>query len=300
MSRVYSFQYGGQAVIEGVMMRGPALCSVAVRRPDNTIVLRKNPVGSLTNKYPWLKWPFLRGLVVLIESLIMGIEALTYSASQAMEEEEGEISSFALALTVLVALVLAIFLFIVLPTGLTHYLVNQRWGSLAQNLVEGVIRLVVFLGYVVIISRMPDIKRVFQYHGAEHKVINAFEAGKELVVSNVKPYSTFHPRCGTSFLLIVLVISIFLFSLLGQQVLWWRVVSRVLLLPVLAGISYELLKITAKYPDFFFCRVIMAPGRWLQSLTTNEPDEAQIEVAISALQAVLEEDKDRQDVYPAI
>jgi uncharacterized protein YqhQ len=171
---------------------------------------------------------------------------------------------------------------------------------LAQNLVEGVIRLVVFLGYVVIISRMPDIKRVFQYHGAEHKVINAFEAGKELVVSNVKPYSTFHPRCGTSFLLIVLVISIFLFSLLGQQVLWWRVVSRVLLLPVLAGISYELLKITAKYPDFFFCRVIMAPGRWLQSLTTNEPDEAQIEVAISALQAVLEEDKDRQDVYPAI
>jgi uncharacterized protein YqhQ len=286
---MYSFQYGGQAVIEGVMMRGPALCSVAVRRPDRTIVLRKSPVGSLTNKYPWLKWPFLRGIVVLIESLIMGIEALTYSASQAMEEEEGEIGSFALALTVLVALALAIFLFIVLPTGLTHYIVNQEWSSLVQNLAEGIIRLVVFLGYVVIISRMPDIKRVFQYHGAEHKVINAFEASGELVVSNVKQYSTFHPRCGTSFLLIFLVISIFLFSLLGQQVLWWRVISRILLLPVLAGVSYELLKFTAKYPDFFLCRIIMAPGRWLQGLTTNEPDEAQIEVAISALQAVVGE-----------
>ncbi|KFI37223.1 membrane protein, partial [Peptococcaceae bacterium SCADC1_2_3] len=247
------------------------------------------PVGSLTKKYPLLKWPFLRGIVVLIESLIMGIEALTYSASQAMEEEEGEISSFALALTVLVALILAIFLFIVLPTGLTHYLVNQGWSSLAQNMVEGIIRLVVFLGYVVIISRMPDIKRVFQYHGAEHKVINAFEASEELVVSNVRRYSTFHPRCGTSFLLIVLVISIFLFSLLGQQVLWWRVVSRILLLPVLAGVSYELLKFTAKYPDFILCRLMMAPGRWLQGLTANEPDEAQIEVAISALQAVVGE-----------
>ncbi|MBE3587372.1 MAG: DUF1385 domain-containing protein [Thermoanaerobacteraceae bacterium] len=283
-----SFQYGGQAVIEGVMMRGPVSRAVAVRRPDNTIVLDTKPVGSLTGRFPFFKWPLIRGVVVLVESLVMGLEALSFSAGQAVGEEE-EIRPGEMALTLVVALALGVFLFIVLPAGLTHFLTGYIKGPLAQNLVEGVIRLGVFLLYVAAIGRLPDIRRVFQYHGAEHKVINAYEAGEELTVANVRPYSTFHPRCGTSFILIVLVVSIFLFSLLGQQVLWWRITSRILLLPVLAGLSYELLKLSARYPRFILCRLFITPGRWLQGLTTGEPDDTQVEVALSALGAVLKE-----------
>ncbi|OAT79764.1 DUF1385 domain-containing protein [Desulfotomaculum copahuensis] len=284
------FQYGGQAVIEGVMMRGPYSWAVAVRRPDDTIVLDRQPVNSVTSRVPQLKWPFLRGVVVLVESLVVGLRALTYSAAQAMgEEEEEELGTREIVVTMLAALGLAVFLFVVLPTGLTHFLTPYVRGSLAQNLVEGAIRLAVFLAYVAAIGRLPDIRRVFQYHGAEHKVINAFEAGEELTPANVQRYSTFHPRCGTSFILIVLVVSIFLFSLLGRQVLWWRLLSRVLLLPVLAGISYELLKLSARYPRFILCRLFIAPGRWLQALTTGRPDDGQVEVAISALGAVLKE-----------
>lgn len=283
-----SFQYGGQAVIEGVMMRGPVSRAVAVRRPDQNIALDIKPLGSLTSRVPFLKWPLVRGVVVLVESLVMGLEALSYSASQALWEEE-ELSTRDIVITLVLALALAVFLFVVLPTGLTHFLSRYVHGSLAQNLVEGVIRLGVFLAYVGAIGRLPDIRRVFQYHGAEHKAINAYVAGEELTVANVQRYSTFHPRCGTSFILIVLVVSIFLFSLLGQQALWWRILSRILLLPVLAGLSYELLKISARYPAFFLCRLFIAPGRWLQSFTTGEPDDAQVEVALSALKAVLKE-----------
>ncbi|MBE3586806.1 Uncharacterized conserved protein YqhQ [Desulfofundulus australicus DSM 11792] len=281
-----NFQYGGQAVIEGVMMRGPALRAVAVRRPDATLVLDTRPVGSLAARVPLLKWPFIRGVVVLVESLVMGLEALSFSASQAVEEEE-ELTTRDIILTLAVALALGIFLFVVLPAGLAHLLAGFLRGPFLQNLVEGVIRLGVFLLYVVSIGMLPDIRRVFQYHGAEHKVINAYEAGDELVVSRVQQYSTFHPRCGTSFILIVLVVSIFLFSLLGEQVLWWRVTSRILLLPLLAGVSYELLKLSARYPRFFLCRLFIIPGRWLQGLTTREPDDDQVEVAIAALGAVL-------------
>lgn len=281
-----NFQYGGQAVIEGVMMRGPGTRAVAVRRPDDSIVIDEKPVGSVTKRIPILKWPMLRGVVVLFESLIMGMQALSFSASQAVEEEE-ELSSKEIAVTLVIAMALAVLLFVVLPTGATHYLAKYVKGSLAQNLVEGVIRLGVFLIYVVAIGRLPDIRRVFQYHGAEHKVINAFEAGKDLTVENVRRYPTFHPRCGTSFVLIVLVVSIFLFAALGEQVLWWRVLSRILLLPLLAGLSYELLKLSAKYQNGFICSLLVAPGRWLQGLTTAEPDDKQIEVAISALGAVL-------------
>ncbi len=290
------FSYGGQAVIEGVMMRGPATRAVAVRRPDSTIVIDEQPVESITNRYKVLKWPLLRGVIVLFESLIMGMQALSYSANQAMEEEEEDLTSRDIIITMIIAFSLAIFLFVVIPTGATHYLTRWVSGSVAQNVVEGFIRIGVFLIYVVSISFMADIRRVFQYHGAEHRVINAYEAGEELSVENVQRYSSFHPRCGTSFLLIVMVVSILVFSLLGEQVLWWRILSRILLLPVVAGLSYELLKLSAKYEGSMLFKAIIAPGKWLQGLTTREPDNSQVEVAISALGAVLKDNRGEVNV----
>jgi uncharacterized protein YqhQ len=282
------FQYGGQAVIEGVMMRGPDSRAVAVRRPDQTIVVDEKPVGSITRRAPFLKWPLLRGVVALVEALVLGIEALTYSANQATGEEE-ELTAKEIVVTVGLALGLAVLLFAVLPTFAAHLLNKIAPGSLIQNLIEGVFRIAIFLAYVMAIGRLEDIRRVFQYHGAEHKVINAYEAGEELAVERVQRYSTLHPRCGTSFLLIVMVISILLFSLLGKQVLWWRILSRVLLLPAVAGISYELVKLSGKYATVPWCRILITPGLWLQKLTTSPPDDGQVEVAISALGAVLKE-----------
>lgn len=289
------FQYGGQAVIEGVMMRGPATRAVAVRRPEGDIALDEKPVGSITQRYPFLKWPLIRGVVALVESLVVGLEALSYSASQAMGEEE-ELSKTEIVLTMLFAFGLAIVLFVVLPTGAAHLMQSFVKGSIAQNLVEGVIRLLLFVGYVAVIGRLADIRRVFQYHGAEHKVINAYEAGEELTAPGVQKYPTFHPRCGTSFILIVLIMSIFLFSLLGHQGLFWRIASRVILLPVLAGVSYELLKLSARYADNLLCRIMISPGRWLQGLTTGEPDDSQVEVAITAFNAVRKESEEDNNV----
>lgn len=280
------YPYGGQAVIEGVMMRGPDYRAIAVRRPDQTIVVDQKQVGSLTRRVPVLKWPLVRGVVVLIESLVLGLESLTYSANQATGEEE-QLTTKEIVFTIGAALGLAILLFAVLPTAMAHFLHRVAPGSMVQNLIEGVFRIAIFLAYVVAIGRLEDIRRVFQYHGAEHKVINAYEAGDELSVSQVQRHSTAHPRCGTSFIMIVLVISILLFSLLGEQVLWWRILSRVLLLPVVAGISYELVKLSAKYAGVPWCRCLIAPGLWLQKLTTGPPDDGQVEVAITAFGAVL-------------
>lgn len=290
------FHYGGQAVIEGVMIRGPASRAVAVRRPDSTIVVDEKPVNSITSRVKILKWPLLRGVVALFEALVMGLEALTYSASQALDEEEEELTTRDIVITVGIAFALAVLLFVVVPAGATHYLASWVHGNLAQNLVEGVIRIAVFLLYIISISFMPDIQRVFQYHGAEHKVINAYEAGEELSVAAVQRYSTFHPRCGTSFLLIVMVVSIFIFSLPGEQVLWWKILSRILLLPVVAGVSYEVLKLSARYEKSPVFRLIIAPGKWLQGLTTREPDDSQVEVAISALGAVLQDNRGETNV----
>lgn len=280
------YPYGGQAVIEGVMMRGPDSRAIAVRRPDQTIVVDQKPVGSLTKRIPYLKWPLVRGVVVLIESLVLGVESLTYSANQATGEDE-QLTTKEIVFTIGAALALAVLLFALLPVALAHFLQQIAPGSMVQNLIEGAFRIAIFLAYVVAIGRLEDIKRVFQYHGAEHKVINAYEAGDELSVGQVQRHSTSHPRCGTSFILIVLVISILLFSLLGEQVLWWRILSRVLLLPVVAGISYELVKLSGKYASVPWCRVLIAPGLWLQKLTTSPPDDSQVEVAITAFGAVL-------------
>ncbi|SHK51063.1 DUF1385 domain-containing protein [Desulforamulus aeronauticus] len=285
-----SFQYGGQAVIEGVMMRGPAHRAVAVRRPDESIVVDEKSVGSITQRFPALKLPFIRGVVMLFESLIMGIQALAYSAEQAMgEEEEEQLSKWEIFLTIAFSLGLAIVLFIVIPTSLTYFTASAIQDNFARNIIEGVIRLGVFLGYVLAVSRMKDIQRVFMYHGAEHKVINAFEAGKELTVETVQRFSTLHPRCGTSFLLIVILIKVVIFSGVTASGLFGQIFFRILLLPVVAGVAYELLKLSGKYQDRGLCRIFIAPGLWMQKLTTNEPDDSQVEVAIKAFCAVHKE-----------
>lgn len=281
-------QYGGQALIEGVMMRGRNQISIAVRLPDGSIEVTKQGI------YPWtslpvLKWPFIRGSVALIQSMIVGTKALMFSANRSIGEEEGdELSFWEMALTILVALGAGLLLFVGVPTGTAHLLQGKVSGVLWQNLLEGAIRLIVFLLYIVAISKMKDIQRVYQYHGAEHKAIYTYESGEELTIENARKFSTLHPRCGTSFLLFVVVVSIFVFAFLELNPLWWRVVSRILLMPVVAGIAYELLKFSAKNLDSPWLKWLTVPGMLLQQMTTREPDDSQLEVALAALSSVLE------------
>lgn len=281
--------YGGMAVIEGVMMRGPHSVSLAVRKPDGSIAVETEPLKELAARFPILKWPFIRGTYVLIDSLVVGMRALNRSANMSLDEEEEQLSSGEILLTGIIAFVMAMLMFVVLPTGLVHYTQRFLGGVFVQNLVEGIIRLAFFLLYVYGISRINDIARVFMYHGAEHKSISAYEAGEELTVENARKYSTLHPRCGTSFLLIVMVISILVFVLLGKGTLFYRIWSRIAVLPVVAGLGYEYIKISARYRSRLWARALAAPGLWLQRLTTREPDDSQLEVALTALQAVLEE-----------
>lgn len=280
-----SFQYGGQAVIEGVMMRGPARIAVAVRRQEGDIVVEQQEAPPWTSLSKILGLPLVRGIVALVESLVIGIRVLTYSANL-MADEAGEHLSWAeLAVTMVIAVALAVALFVVIPTAGAHAL--SVLGTLGQNLVEGIFRLAVFLAYLVLIARMPDIRRVFEYHGAEHKVIHAYEAGERLEPASVAHYSTLHPRCGTSFLLIVLILTIFFFSLLNAPTLGAKIVSRIVLLPLVAGVGYEILKFSSRHMDNVVVRWLVTPGLWVQKLTTRQPDAAQLQVAISALEAVL-------------
>ncbi|MBC7105295.1 MAG: DUF1385 domain-containing protein [Firmicutes bacterium] len=269
------------------MMRGPSGWAVAVRRPDDTLVVDHHPRAAAVRRHAWLRLPVVRGVAVLVEALVLGVAALTYSAQQAAGDD-AKPGRLALAATVLLAVVLGAVLFLALPALAAHLAQGFVRGGVAQNLVEGAVRLGVFLAYVAAIGLFPDIKRVQAYHGAEHKVINAFEAGAELEVSAVRPFSTFHPRCGTSFLFLVLVVSIFVFSLVDHLILWWRLASRLVLLPVVAGLGYELVRLSNEYYRTPWGRLVAAPGKFLQGLTTREPDDAQIEVALAALRSVLE------------
>lgn len=291
-----NFSYGGQAVIEGVMMRGPRTWAVAVRCPDNTVEVETRAVETITSRYPFLKWPLIRGTVVLVESLVLGVRALSFSANRAAGEEEKPISPWEMGFTIGLAFGLAILLFIVLPVFLAHLLTPLVAGRVGQNVLEGLLRVGAFLLYVAGVGLMPDIKRVFQYHGAEHKVINAYEAGAELEPDEVQRYSPLHPRCGTSFLLLVIVLKIFIFSFLATDPLWWRVSSRILLLPVVAGLAYELIKLTARYAQFPLARLMLAPGLAVQRLTTREPDHGQVEVALTAFEAVRAREEGDRDV----
>ena len=291
-----NYNYGGQALIEGVMMRGPKKMAIAVRKPNQEIMIEKKEITSITDKIPFLKWPFFRGTIVLIESMIIGMKALAFSAEHALDEEEGEeISPWEMAVTIAIAMGLGVLLFVVLPTFLAKLTETFVSSLVVQNMFEGIIRIGVFLLYVLAISRMKDIQRTFEYHGAEHKTIHAYEAGEALTVENVQKHSSCHPRCGTSFLFIVMVVSILIFSFLGGEGLVYRIVSRVLLLPVVAGVSYEILKVMGARPDAKWLQWIITPGLWLQRLTTREPDAEQIEVAIASLEAVLEEEPPLQE-----
>ncbi|MBU5638016.1 DUF1385 domain-containing protein [Geomonas sp. Red69] len=283
---------GGQAVLEGVMMRAPRSMAIAVRRPDGDISVKSETVIPLSERFPITKLPIVRGAVALFSSLIIGIKALNFSANEALaeDEEKEEVNSWAIAGTMAVAFGFGILLFFILPLYLTKLLIPIIGDSnIVFNLVDGVIRVAVFLIYIIGISRMKDIQRVFQYHGAEHKSIFTFEAGEELTVDNVRKYSCLHPRCGTSFLLIVMLVSIVVFSLIPK--LWpfyFKAGSRVILLPMIAGLSYEVLKWTAKHDNHALVKMVIAPGLALQRLTTREPDDSQIEVAIKSMQVALE------------
>lgn len=285
------FQYGGQAIIEGVMMRGAKQMAIAVRRPSGDILVESSQISSLAEKLPFLKLPLLRGVLALVESLVIGVRALTFSANMAVGEEEEELSKGELAVTILLAIGLAVVLFIIIPTTAAFYLKGFVGGGVWQNLVEGFIRITMFVLYVIVISRIKDIQRVFQYHGAEHKVIHAYEAGEELTVENAKRHSSLHPRCGTAFLLLVMVLTIFVYSTLQTPNLMFRVLSRLALLPLIAGMGYEILKWSSRHTKSPLVKLLITPGLWLQRLTTRPPDDSQVEVAIKAMEEVLNQEK---------
>jgi uncharacterized protein YqhQ len=292
----HDHKIGGQAVIEGVMMRAARVMTIAVRRPSGEIALRKDKLSLLSDRWPFFKWPFLRGTVSLFGTLILGIRALNYSAQQALEEEDEEIGPLAMAGTIAVAFGLAVFLFLLLPLWVTKWLeAHYLWveGQWAFNMVDGVLRLAVFFLYLIAITMAKDVRRIFQYHGAEHMSIYAMEAGEELSVESARKYSPTHPRCGTSFLLIVMILSIVVFAQIPQAWPFWaKAVSRVVLIPVIAGLSYETLKLGDRYRDVSILKYLLIPGLAMQRLTTRTPTDDQIEVALVALREAVAADEE--------
>jgi len=278
---------GGQAIIEGVMMQNGDRIAVAVRRQsDGEILVKPLPARFRFKKLGTI--PFLRGLFRLFDMMSLGLRALNLSTQLAFPEEE-QMSKSGTFFTFAVAIVVAIGAFMVLPLYLTGFIPGLRLGnSIVFNLVEGVIRMSFFFVYLFLISRMKDIHRVFQYHGAEHKVVHTYEADEELTVENAQKHTTLHPRCGTAFLMTVFVIAILIFSLVGQPTLWVKVLSRLLLLPVVAGVSYEALRFSGRNYNRWWVRALAQPGLWLQKLTTGEPDDAMVEVAIASMSRVLD------------
>ncbi|WP_434578026.1 DUF1385 domain-containing protein [Thermoanaerobacterium thermosaccharolyticum] len=294
---------GGQAVIEGVMMRGHNSIATAVRC-GNDIIVKKDMVKPLTRKYKILSVPFIRGTVALIDSLIIGIKTLTYSAELVEGESEEEPTKFELFLkkvfgdklddvimyfSVALSLAISVIIFFIGPTYAAGFLKRYTENTFLINLFEGVLRVAIFIAYLVLISHMEDIRRVFEYHGAEHKTIHCFEHEEELTVENARKYTTLHPRCGTNFLFIVMIVSIIVFSFLKWPTLYIRIISRILLLPAVAGISYEVIKV-AGHSDNKIIAALVYPGLLLQKLTTKEPDDSQLEVAIASLKSVLEDE----------
>ena len=294
--------YGGQALIEGVMIRGGTCVSVAVRRPNGKILVETAPIG-----WAWAKRlrrvPFVRGGIVLSEMLVVGTRALLFSANVASEEPDSDdnetdekptpvLSSIAVGGSLAVSLLIAVGVFLALPVFATRFFDAQlSTSNLWSNVIEGTIRLVIFVAYVGVIGLMPDIRRVFAYHGAEHMTIHAREHGQPLEIESIRKFGTAHPRCGTAFILVVLVIAIIAHIFWTPPVLWERVVSRIIMLPIIAGISYEIIRWSGFHADNILVRAIIAPNLLLQSLTTRQPDDDQIEVAISALEGALEADR---------
>jgi uncharacterized protein YqhQ len=279
---------GGQAILEGVMMRGVSTWAAAVRTPEGEIKITSEPVVSWAKRHRLLRLPVIRGVVALAESLKIGFRALAFSANaQIAEEEQEPIGGFTWGLTVAFSLALAVGLFFVVPVGLTSLIKDQLGSAILFWLVEGLLRTAIFVGYIAAISRLPDLRRVFEYHGAEHKTISCFEAGDELTAERAARYSRLHPRCGTSFLLIVMVLAIFVFAPIGLPAWYWLVITRIVGIPLIAGLSYEVIKWAGRNRGRAWVRGLMWPGLMLQNLTTREPDGEQLEVAIASLGEVL-------------
>lgn len=293
---------GGQAVIEGIMMRNQDVYATAVRKPDGEIVVKKDHYVSVTEKYPVLALPFIRGVFSFIDSMVLGMRTLTYSAGFFEDDEDSEPSKFELWLDktfgeklekvlmgciMVFSVVMAIGIFMVLPLLIANVFRNFITSDTVMAFLEGVIRILIFIGYIKLISRMPDIQRTFMYHGAEHKCINCVEHGLELNVENVRSSSKEHKRCGTSFLLIVMIISILFFIVIRVDTVWMRILSRILLIPVIAGVSYEFLRLAGR-SDSWIMNLLSRPGMWMQGLTTKEPDDSMIEVAIAAVEDVFD------------
>lgn len=290
MAEEKTYHYGGQAVIEGVMIRGSTARVTAVRRPNGDIVTDVKPLPSPSNS--WVRrTPFIRGVFILIEAMVIGIQSLMQSANISLEEEDVQISNKAIWGMMLVSVFIGVAVFFVAPLYLTNFLRDYLPNTVVFNLIEGVIRVIIFLGYIKLISYMSDIKRVFSYHGAEHKSVNAYEAGVPMEVEAIKNYSRRHVRCGTSFLFVVMFVAIIVFSLVGVWDLWLMILSRILLLPVIMGLGYELIYFGARHTNNWFMKIVLAPGLWLQSMTTAEPNDKQLEVAIAAMNKAVEVDK---------
>jgi uncharacterized protein YqhQ len=285
--------YGGQAVIEGVMMRGRRFWGLAVRHPDGDIVRRSYVLADPGVRYPLLRWPLVRGVLALWDSLSLGIRALNISANLSLEgtgtEEEPapQLGVREMAVTVVVALLIGVALFVVAPLLVARLFGDALANPILFNLVEGLVRIAIFLAYILTVSLLPDLRRVFEYHGAEHKVINAYEAGEPLQPSAVQPFSTLHPRCGTAFLLVVMVMAILVLSLVGKPPLVWLIVSRLVGIPIVAGLAYEVIRYAGRHRSGFVARVLLGPGLGLQKLTTRQPSDEQVEVAVAALEEVL-------------
>jgi len=299
--------YGGQAVMEGVLMRGKKAYAMAVRDPTGEIQMIEKPISTITQRYPILKWPLIRGSVALVSSMVLGYSALAQSAEIAMSEEIeptsrfekfltdkfGEkLNKFVMGVAMVLALILGVGLFMLLPTFLASFVPVSVTFTGA---IEGIVRMAIFIGYVFVISRMKDIQRVFQYHGAEHKAINCHEQNLPLTLENVAVCNRLHKRCGTSFMLVVMVVMMVLFMIIRIDDIWLRFASRILLLPVTAGISYEISVKWAGRRDNWLVRAIIAPGMLIQRLTTKEPDESQIEVAVVALEKALAQDESNHE-----
>jgi uncharacterized protein YqhQ len=284
--------YGGQAVIEGVMMRGANHWAVAVRRPTGDIHLESHEIDSVVKRHPFLGKPFLRGIIVLGQSMAIGMKALQVGARESSEEDE-QLSSGQMGVSLAIAIVLFIGIFILAPTVLFSW-VQHRVDSdgVLTNVLEGLFRVGIFVAYLFLIGRTKEIHRVFEYHGAEHKTIAAYEHDEPLDPEHVDRYSTVHVRCGTNFLIIVMIITVFVFTLFGTPGLLWRIGSRLIAIPLIAGVSYEALRLGARFPDSLLMRVLMAPGKWLQKITTQTPDRGQIEVAIASFNEVLRAERE--------
>lgn len=288
---------GGQAVIEGVMMRGPKYTAIAVRKKDGEIVIKKDENYTLADKYKFFKLPILRGILALFEMMIIGFQALSYSASvyeyedqendlTADEREKENLSTKDIAISFLIAICFTVLLFIVLPTFGVKLIAGQVKNPVLLNLIEGIFRIIIFIIYIVAISSIEDVRRVFEYHGAEHKAVFCYENNEKLIPENAQKYTTLHPRCGTSFLMIVMIVSLIIFSLFGWPNIFLRIVSRILMMPIVAGVSYEVIRVAGNGRIPFMNFLIM-PGIWLQKLTTKEPDKSQLDVALAALKSVI-------------